>query len=164
MKKMMLLVLMLASNAVFACSLVTSNTKAKATVPGMDNTAGYLDLTNTSDKDIVITGVESNVAKATELHTMSMKDDKMVMRQIKKIIVPAGQTLEMQGKYHIMFIGLDKPLKAGQIVKIKLLLDNGSSHTVELPVVDVKNMHKHEHKNEDAKKMEHQHHEHHTHE
>lgn len=161
MKKMMLLVLMLASNAVFACSLVTTNTQAKATVPGMDNTSGYLDLTNTSDKDIVITGVESEVAKATELHTMSMKDDKMVMRQIEKIIVPAGQTLEMQGKYHVMFIGLDKPLKAGQTVKIKLLLDNGSSHTVELPVVDVKKMHEHK----KTKKMEHQHHEHHhTHE
>lgn len=162
MKKLMLLMLMLASNAVFACSLVVDNAKANASIPGMDNSTGYLDLTNTSDKDIVITGVESDVAKATELHTMSMKNDKMVMRQIKKIIVPAGQTLEMQGKYHIMFIGLDKPLKEGQTAKVKLILDNGSSHTVDFPVVDMKNMHEHKH---DTKKMEHHHHEHHhTHE
>lgn len=161
MKKIVTIMLLLASNAVFACSLVAENAYAKASVPGMDNSSGYLDLKNTTDKDILITGVSSEISKATELHTMSMKNDKMVMRKIESIKVPAGQTVKMQGGFHVMFIGLNKPLKEGDSVKIKLQVEGKSSLEVSLPVQAGKKSHSHHSHDKHSKKSSHEHkHEH----
>lgn len=145
MKKIIALALILMANVSFACSLSVSNGYVKVAVPGMDNSSGYLDLTNTSDEDIVITGAGSTVAKATELHTMSMSDDKMVMRQIKSITVPAGQTVNMQGKFHLMFIGLTQSLKEGDNVNIKLFISGQAAHEITLPVQTGPNKHGHDH-------------------
>lgn len=161
MKKIIALTLILVSNLSWACSLVVKNDYVKAPVPGMDNTAGYMDLTNTSDKDIVIVGASSSVAKATELHTMSMSDDKMVMRQIESIKVPAGQTVNLQGNLHIMFIGLTESLKEGDQVKVKLLIEGQSGHEFTLPVSKSKKADHHHSHNEHHKHDVHDEHKHH---
>jgi copper(I)-binding protein len=99
------------------------------------NTAGYIKLTNTSDKAITIVAAKSDVAKKTEIHDMKMENGAMSMFQIPELTIKAGETVELRpGGKHIMMMGLNGPLKEGQTVNVTLTMKSGESVSVELPV------------------------------
>jgi copper(I)-binding protein len=59
------------------------------------------------------------VAKSGEIHTMSMEGNLMKMREVDGgLEVKPGQKITMQpgNGYHIMLMGLSRPLKAGEKV------------------------------------------------
>ncbi|VCU70342.1 hypothetical protein PIGHUM_02413 [Pigmentiphaga humi] len=86
---------------------------ARATVAGQPAGGGFLKLTAGGGGDTLL-AVRSEVSARAELHTMKMDGDIMRMRQVDEIPVPAGQTVELKpGGYHIMFMQLKAPLKAG---------------------------------------------------
>jgi hypothetical protein len=108
---------------------------ARATVPGQPAAAAYIGLDNggkTADKLI---GASSPVAKAVELHTMSMDNNIMRMREVKEIDLPPGAKIMMKpgDGYHLMLLGLSHPLKAGE--KIPLTLKFEKFGTLEVQVV-----------------------------
>jgi copper(I)-binding protein len=66
--------------------------------------------------------VAAPVAGKVEIHTMTMEGDVMKMRAVERIDIKAGEKIEMkpgQG-YHIMLMGLKKPLKAGESFPMQL--------------------------------------------
>ncbi len=99
--------------------------------------AGYARLVNTSDQDIKILRVESELADIHELHTVKA-DNKGVlrMREIPFISIPANQTLLLKpGAEHIMFIDLRQTLEPETRHKIKFYFNNDTTQTVEAPVI-----------------------------
>jgi hypothetical protein len=61
----------------------------------------------------------------------------MGMREVSRIVVPAkgSVTLEPAG-YHIMLLGLAKPLVAGEFYDLTLTFENAGQKTVRVPILD----------------------------
>lgn len=108
----------------------------RAVPPGQPNSASFMTLTNGSGADIVLKGAESPAAKAVELHTHTMSDGMMRMRQVEKIDLPAGQSVKLQpGGLHVMMIGLQQALVPGEQIDLTLVFDDGSRLPLKVPVV-----------------------------
>ncbi|MBZ0166448.1 MAG: copper chaperone PCu(A)C, partial [Candidatus Omnitrophica bacterium] len=115
--------------------LDVSNAWIRAVPPVVDISAAYMLLKNNGTEDLVIVEAASDVAEHVELHSMSMDNDRMTMRKVEQIRIPAGATkaLEPSG-WHIMLINLTRPLEAGDKVAITLTLADGSEQTVSAEV------------------------------
>jgi hypothetical protein len=93
--------------------LVFSKAWVKAPMPGMQMTAGFVEIENKSDEDARLVAVKTNISKISELHTMMMVDNVMQMRQVKDgWVIPAGETLRLApGGNHAMLMGVSGDLK-----------------------------------------------------
>jgi copper(I)-binding protein len=119
---------------------------ARATAAGQPTGGGFLSFTNAGPADKLLS-VSADVSKSVELHTMAMDGDVMRMRQVDGIEVPAGKTVELKpGGYHVMFVGLKAPLKAGDKFPAKLKFEKAGevevTFNVEAPGADAAE-HKH---------------------
>ena len=54
---------------------------------------------------------------------MKMENDMMMMRRVPSIALPANQEVSLGEGDHIMLIGLKKPLKEGDVVKLRLTVE-----------------------------------------
>lgn len=98
---------------------------ARATAAGQPTGGGFLSFANAGPADKLLS-ISADVSKSVELHEMKMEGDVMKMRQVDGIEVPAGKTVELKpGGYHVMFVGLKAPLKAGDKFPAKLKFEKG---------------------------------------
>ena len=105
-----------------AGSLVISDPWSRETAPRAKTGAGYVVIANTGKTADRLLGGTTTAAEKLEVHSVTTEGGVMRMRpQTDGIEIPAGGTLELKpGGYHIMFIGLKAPLKAGEIVPVTL--------------------------------------------
>jgi copper(I)-binding protein len=104
--------------------------------PGAKIVGAYLTLE--AKQPMTLTGAKSPAAGSVELHTMSMNNGVMQMRQIPSIALEPGKPVKLEpGGLHLMLIELKKPLKAGDIVQIDLDLSprKGKRETLRVPAV-----------------------------
>ena len=109
---------------------------ARATVAAQTVGGGYFEMENVGKIDDALIGVKTPVSKTTELHTMSMDGGVMRMRQVPKILLPAGKTVELApGGLHLMFMGL-KPegLKMGEKFDATLVFEKAGDVKVSFVV------------------------------
>ena len=107
---------------------------ARATVPGQQAGGGFLKLENKGAADRLLSA-SADVSQTVELHTMAMEGNVMRMRQVDGIDLPAGKAVELKpGGYHVMFIGLKAPLKAGDSFPVKLRFEKAGELTVQMKV------------------------------
>ena len=117
--------LIVASTAAHAHSFKLGNIDighpyARVTVAGQPIGGGFLKLNNRGGDDKLLSATAA-VSASVEMHTMNMDGDVMRMRQVDAIPLPAGKTVELKpGGYHLMFVGLKAPLKAGEKFPLKL--------------------------------------------
>ncbi len=97
----------------------------KATDEKMTAAFGFLH--NTTDKDIHVTGVSSDVAGKSELHETVDKDGKMMMQEMKDgFVIKAGDKKELKpGGDHLMLMMLKEPIAPGQDVTVKITTEGG---------------------------------------
>jgi len=104
--------------------------------PGAKVVGAYLTLE--AKQAMTLTGAKSPAAASVELHTMSMHDGVMQMRQLPSIALEAGKPVKLEpGGLHLMLIDLKQPLKAGDTVQIDLQLSprKGKPQTLRVPAV-----------------------------
>ncbi|MEO0314883.1 MAG: hypothetical protein RI928_1339 [Pseudomonadota bacterium] len=125
--------LMITVVTLFATSLVQAHgthagnihveqAQARASVGNQANGAAFLTIENQGKADDVLQSVAAPIAGKVEIHTMIMEGDVMKMRAVERLEIKAGEKIEMkpgQG-YHIMLLGLKKPLKAGDSFPMQL--------------------------------------------
>ena len=98
--------------------------------------AAFMDVKNKGAADKIVSA-HCDCAKATELHDMKMADGKMLMMQVPAMDVPANGDLKLKpGSYHIMLIGLNRPLVAGETLPIKLKFEKAGEVTVQAQIKD----------------------------
>ncbi len=103
----------------FACHEPVAVTNATIPVAPGEVAVSYPSIT--SPIDDVLLGASSPCCKAVELHTHEMDGDVMKMRKVDAVPLKAKvPTLFQSGGLHLMFIGLKKPLKAGDVVPVSL--------------------------------------------
>jgi copper(I)-binding protein len=100
---------------------------ARETVPGQDSATVALHIV--SQKDARIISVTSADAKLVEIHSMTHENGMMKMRTLENFPLKAGQEVALGNDgNHIMLVGLKKPLKEGDSVKLILTLQFADKH------------------------------------
>jgi len=93
----------------------------RGSVAGQNATGAFMEIV--ADQDSALVGAASPMAKSVEIHEMAMEGNVMKMRAVKRVALPVGKKVEFKpGAYHIMLIGLSKPLQKGETVPIELTL------------------------------------------
>lgn len=95
-------------------------------------------MTITSVKGGKLVSASSPIATSVEVHEMKMDGDMMTMRPVEALPLPAGKPVELKaGAFHMMLLGLKVQVKAGDVVPIKLVVEdaNGQRETVEVDAV-----------------------------
>lgn len=105
----------------WAGEVTVSGAWVRATAPGQDTAAVSLKITSKKDGNLV--GISSKASGKAELHTMKIENEMMMMRRVPSIALPANQELSLGDGDHIMLIDLKKPLKEGDVVKLRLTVE-----------------------------------------
>jgi copper(I)-binding protein len=76
------------------------------------------------------------VAKAVEIHNMSMEGNVMRMHQVPNIALPPATKITMQpgNGYHLMLFGLRQPLNAGESFPMTLTFEKAGKTDVTVTV------------------------------
>lgn len=110
-----------------------SDAWVRATVARQAATGAFMRITAQQDARLV--EVQSPSAKTVELHEMSMENNVMRMRPIAGIALPAGQAVDLKpGGYHIMLMGLGKPVNEGDTVPLTLVIKTAGKKRESIPV------------------------------
>ena len=117
-------------------SIAVEGPYARATPAGAQTGAVYMTLdnkTNTADR---LTGASSGVAAKVQIHEMSMSNGVMHMRELAGgLPLAAGASIVLKpGGYHVMLIGLKKPLAAGESIPLTLTFEKAGTISVTVPV------------------------------
>ena len=119
-----------------AGSLEISDPWSRATPKGSSVAAGYMTIKNSgSTPDRLISG-SSDVAPKFEVHEMKMEGGVAKMRPVKGgLEIKPGETVELKpGSFHVMFVGVKKPLSAGEQFKATLVFEKAGSVNVDYEV------------------------------
>ena len=104
----------------------------RATAPGQTVSGAFMTLVNNSETAYVLTSVSFSDASTVEIHETSMNDGMMRMRKVNQITIPANGTAELKpGSFHIMLIGLEKEMVAGETETLTLMFSDDTQKTVE---------------------------------
>ena len=113
--------------------VAVSNAWVRATVPGQQATGMFATLTAKQDSTLV--SASSPVAGTVEVHEMKMEGDVMKMRAVPALALPAGQAVSLKpGSYHVMLMGLKKPLPDGSSVPLKLVIEDAQKKQTTLDI------------------------------
>jgi periplasmic copper chaperone A len=122
----------LAAQSAWAANVSVTDAWARATMPGQKVSGAYMQLQ--SDADARLVSASSPAVPRVEVHEMKMDGDVMRMREVKSIELPKGKTVSLEpGGYHIMLMNLTKPIAAGEIIPLTLVVESGGKRqTVEV--------------------------------
>ncbi|MBW8758849.1 MAG: copper chaperone PCu(A)C [Burkholderiales bacterium] len=108
----------------------------RSTVAQQKTTAAYMTITSLQGGKLV--DASSPVAASAEVHEMKMEGDLMKMRAVDTLPLPMGKAVELKPSgYHMMLMGLKAPVKAGDVVPIRLVIEDakGQRRTVDVKAV-----------------------------
>lgn len=117
-----------------SCEL--SVTKADVKLVKNSNAEVKMRIKNTSDKTADIVAAYSPIDRETQLHYFVVNSKgQRVMKQIRNVEIYPHNSVNLSfQELHVMLMGLKENLKAGQKIPLVLILDDGSSVSVEATV------------------------------
>ena len=129
------LTLLLSFNSYAANNLNITNARVPEAPPGASVMAGYMQINNTSNKQIDIIDINSPSFKSVEMHLSKEVDGFAKMLPQKKLRIPAnGKLILKPGSYHLMLIQPSKWLKQGDKVKLNFMLSNKEKLALEVEI------------------------------
>lgn len=98
--------------------------------------AAYLIIENTGNAADRLLRVATDAAETVEIHTTQMEDNVMRMRPLPDgLEIPAGgQVILEPGGYHLMLMGLQHDLVAGERLPLTLTFASGKQLTIEAEI------------------------------
>lgn len=106
--------------------------------PGLagSNSAVYFTIRNSSTAGDELVKVSSDVADSVEIHMSSVDaSGTMMMRPLEAVEIPAHTAVELEpGGMHVMLVGLNEDLIAGESITITLHFKNAANLTIEVPI------------------------------
>ena len=140
MKIVTIIVALFAATPLFAQEVSVKDAWIRGTVQGQNATGAFMELTGKSNVRLV--GASSPVAKTVEVHNMKVENGIMKMFPVEGVDLPAGKPVKLApGGYHVMLMDLQKPLKAGDRVPLKLTFELAGKKTETLDLtVEVRDL------------------------
>lgn len=119
-----------------AGSLHIKHPHARPTVAGMPTGAAYFNVENKGTAPDKLVSASTPVAKSVEVHTMSMDNGVMKMREVGTIDIKPGEKITMQpgNGYHLMLMGLTRQLKPGERFPMTLVFEKAGKKEVNVEV------------------------------
>ena len=109
---------------------------AKSGQVGPVPSAAFMEIKNKGTADKLMSA-HCDCAKSTELHNVKMIDGTMKMYKVDAMDIPADGELKLKsGSYHIMLIGLTRPLVSGETIPLKLKFEKAGEVTVDAKIKD----------------------------
>ena len=103
--------------------------------PPRSPAAGYLVIENRGGEPVALVDVATEAAEQAEIHVMEYKDDRMTMRRVSELQVPAGEEVALKpGGTHLMLMELRRPLRDGGEVELVLRFSDGKERRIQMPV------------------------------
>lgn len=117
-------------------SLRLAHPYARPTPGGLRTGAVYLKaIHNNGEQDDELLGGSTPRAESVEIHAMRLNQDRMQMRQVERLVVPAQGSVRLrdgEAGHHLMLIGLKQPLRAGERFPLTLRFARAGSVQVEV--------------------------------
>ena len=109
---------------------------ARPTIANMPTGAAYFNMENKGKSADKLIGAATPVAKSVEIHTMSMDNGVMKMREVGTIELKPGEKITMQpgGGYHLMLMGLTQQLNPGDKFPMTLTFEKAGKKEVSVTV------------------------------
>jgi copper(I)-binding protein len=97
--------------------------------------AGYFSITNHGTSADRLLAIRADVPRS-EVHTTETDASGVArMKAVEALEIPAGGTVALApGGYHVMFMGLDKPLTAGETLPATLVFEKSGELAVDFNV------------------------------
>ena len=103
--------------------------------PPRSPAAGYLVIENRGGESVALVDVATEAAEQAEIHVMEYKDDRMTMRRVSELQIPAGEEVALKpGGTHLMLMELRQPLLDGDEVELVLRFGDGTERRIQVPV------------------------------
>jgi len=116
-------------------SLKISGAYIRTMPPGQKVTAAFLTVSNVEESDCQILSATSPLTNRIEFHQHQHVDGLMRMRQMKSVLIAAGETVVFKpGAFHIMFFNMDNMLMDGDKTEVTLQTDQCGDYSAELEV------------------------------
>lgn len=147
---LLFLITQLVSYPVYADStqLITiDNVWISEAPPGVTTLAAYATIYNGSNETKMLTSVSSPLFSSVEIHLSKIVNGIARMEKQAAITINADDTIKLSpGGYHLMLFNPDKPLQSGNSASISFNFSDGTSLSVEAPVLKRQNdSHQHHH-------------------
>lgn len=111
---------------------------AREMPPGQTNSAAFMTLVNSGERPLALVAADCDCSERAEIHAHRHQDGVMRMEKVDRLEVPAHGQVELKpGGYHLMLLGLKRPLRAGEQVNVTLRDEAGAAFTAQLPVVSL---------------------------
>jgi copper(I)-binding protein len=111
---------------------------SRATPPGATVAVGYMEIRNTGAQPDRLIAASTPVAKSVEMHVTQREGEVMKMRQVKDFEIPARERITLRpGGSHLMLVGLERPLKKGERITMRLRFERAGALQVEVEVQDI---------------------------
>lgn len=115
---------MLIAAPALADRLTVTDAWARTTPPGVSMGAVYFRLQNGSGKSDRLLKLSTPVAASAEVHRTEIVAGMARMREVSVLHVAPGEKLEFApGGLHVMLMGLQGPLREGQVFELTLLFE-----------------------------------------
>ncbi|MEW6765832.1 MAG: copper chaperone PCu(A)C [Pseudomonadota bacterium] len=104
--------------------------------PNAQAMAAFMSIENDEDRPVKVVNAHAPGFKVIELHKSVEENGMHKMLKQEALVVPPMGSLELRpGSYHIMLIGVQDPRpKAGDVIPVRLDLEDGTQITVQTPV------------------------------
>lgn len=137
MKWLALPLLLFAASGAIAGELTVTSAWARATPPGVGMGVIYFHLENGSSKSDRLLKLSTTVAASAGVHRTEIVDDIARMREVAVLHVAPGEKVEFApGGYHVMLMGLKKPLVAGKKFELELFFEVAGPRRVVVSIRD----------------------------
>jgi periplasmic copper chaperone A len=131
--KIFLIAAFLFASQALAGEIKVSNAWARATAPGQEVASVGLNIR--SKKNASLIAVSSTLAESAEIHTMTMDDGIMRMRQLENLeLTPNQDVILGPGGNHLMLFGLKHALKAGEQIPLTLTFKYADQRTEQIKI------------------------------
>jgi copper(I)-binding protein len=109
---------------------------SRATPPAAPAAVGFVTIKNNGAADDKLMSASSPWAGRVEIHSMSIENGVMKMREMKDgVLVKAGASVTLApGALHLMLVDLKRPLTAGAAVPVTLVFAKAGAVNVTLAV------------------------------
>lgn len=106
--------------------------------PAQENNNGavYFRIVNQSGQEDVLIGATTDVAAQVEIHQSRMESSgTMTMEHLPHVTIPSGSSVIFEpGGLHVMLIGIQRELEAGDRISLQLTFQNAGEIPVEVAI------------------------------
>ncbi len=110
----------------------------RESIPGASNSVAYMQIHNRSNSELVLIEVVSDQIPKVNIHAHLHENGVMGMRPVKEVVIPAQGSFQFKpGGHHLMLMGLQQALEAGQMIDFQLKFKKASAFSVKAPVQSI---------------------------